>query len=202
MAKGQQNSVPVEANDETSETKRNKVSAFTYANNAGEESKQVKEDSVSLRVAFTNGEKRELSIDKLSTVILAQATLQGLSIKLQRSFAGDGGDVEKAVESFDTVLENLTNGIWATKAEGKGPRLSIIAEAVEAVLVEAGQEVDEARRASIIEKLKDEATREKTQKDPKVRAHYERIKAARAAERAAKAGQAAASAESSVASDF
>ena len=202
MAKGQTNSVETPVDEATVENKRNKISSFTYVDNDGETSKQVKPESVGLVAEFANGEKRRLMIDQLSTAILAQATLQGLSIKLQRSFASSGSDVAEAVDSFDTVYENLLSGIWATKAEGKGPRLSILAEAVEAVLVEAGQDVDESRREAIVEKLKDEATREKTQKDPKVKAHYERIKAARAAERAAKASEAAGKVESTIATDF
>jgi len=199
MAKQAQTAPAVET---TEEEGKSKISSFAYVNNAGDVSKQVKPDSIGLTVSFANGTKDRINIDELSSEILACATLQGLAIKLQRSFASAKGDVEKAVEAFETVKDNLLNGIWAEKGEGSGPRVSILAEAVEAVLTEAGQTVDADRRASIIEKLKDEATREKTKKDPKVNAHYERIKAARAAEKAAKAQEAAGAADTSLLESF
>jgi hypothetical protein len=165
-----------------------KVSDIQYV--AGDTvSNTVNPDATVVRVTFGNGATEDVSLGDLSSEILHCATLQGLAIKLQRSFASAKGDPSEAHESFMTVKENLLSGLWNTKREGSGPRLSILVEAIVAALEEDGETVDEARQAAIGEKLKDDTKREGAMKNPAVKKHYERIKAARAAERAAKAAK-------------
>lgn len=166
---------------------RASISEFAYVTKNGESHKQVVPDAVGLVVTFGNGYSDSVALSDLSKDILRCASLQGLAIKLQRSFASAKGDVESAVESFLSVKENLLAGVWATKREGSGPRLSILAEAIEAALIAKGQTVDDARRASIVEKLSDEAKREEAMENPAVKAQYEVIRARRAQERAAAA---------------
>lgn len=180
------------------ESSRSKVSTFTYVNEAGEETKQVKSDSVGLRVRFANGYEDQVTLTQIANV-LNEAALQGLAIKLQRSFASAKADVSAAIESYETVRDNLLAGVWAVKGEGSAPRLTILAEAVAAVLTFAGRDVD---MKAIAEKLTNDEFSEKVMKDPKVKAQYDSIKAARAAERAAKSLAAAESAESDVSSLF
>jgi hypothetical protein len=194
------NTVAADVSNETeTESKRAKVSTFAYIDNGGNVSKQVTPKSIGLVVEFANGTKDRIDIDQLSNEMLACATLQGLAIKLQRSFASAKGDANEALEAYETVRDNLLAGVWAVKGEGSAPRLTILAEAIAAVLEAAGRTPD---LKDIAEKLKDESVQEKASKDPKVKAQYERIKAERAAERAKKAGEAAAKTDGDGVSDL
>jgi hypothetical protein len=166
---------------------RASVSEFAYVTKDGESHKQVNPGAKIVRVTFGNGYTDDVVIGDLSKEILACAVQQGLAIKLQRSFASAKGSVEDAIESFLTVKENLLSGTWASKREGSGPRLSILSEAIKAALEGDGQTVDDKRMADIVAKLADDDKREAAMANPKVKAHYESIRAARAAERAASA---------------
>lgn len=175
------------------ESTRTKISSNVYVTKAGEVHKNPVPEAKTVRTVFSNGEEHDINLSDLSKEMLACAALQGLSIKVQRAFASANGSVDDAVEAYLTVRENLLAGTWNTKREGAGPRLSILAEAIAAALEEKGQTVDDARMASIVAKLSDESgdAKELAMKDLKVKAHYERIKAERAAERASKAAEAA-----------
>lgn len=167
-------------------TERQSVSKITYL--AGDkETKTPSAEATVIRTTFANGNVQDFDFAKTSPEVQKQAMLQGFSIKLQRSFASAKGKVEDAIEMYETVAENLLNGIWATKREGSGPRISVLVDAVVAALTEKKQDVTDERKAAIVEKLKAEDYRDKALGDPLVKKHYERIKAERAAERAKEA---------------
>lgn len=185
----------------TEEAKKVKVSDIQYVNGDGEVSNTVQPDASVIRVTFGNGVVDDFNTSEVSADMLHCATLQGFAIKLQRSFASAKGDADEAYEAYMKTKENILAGLWNTKREGSGPRLSILIEAIVAGLEEQGETVDEKRLAAIGEKVKDEERREAAMKMPAVKKHYERIKAARAAERAAAAAKEAEASDAKL-SDF
>lgn len=194
MAKNTKTETPVEE-------KKIKVSDIQYSGSAGV-TNTVNPDATAIVVTFGDGTSDSFDVMQTSEELRHCAMLQGFAIKLQRSFASAKGDPAAARESYETVKENLLSGLWNTKREGSGPRLSILVEAIVAALQEEGETVDTARQAGIAEKLKDEAVREKAMAKPSVKKHYEMIKAARAADRAAKAAKEAEGSSESLGADF
>ena len=85
----------------------------------------------------------------------------------------------------------LKAGEWTERAEGVGPRPSIVADAIAAALVKQGETVDEARMAAIREKVKVKETREGALKNPLIKAMYEQMRLEKAKERVKEAMAAA-----------
>lgn len=184
-----------------SEEKKIKVSDIQYR--GGDlVTNTVHPDATEIVVTFGDGTSDSFNVGDVTDELRHCAMLQGFAIKLQRSFASAKGDPVAAREAYETVKENLLSGLWNTKREGSGPRLSILVEAIVAALQAEGETVDAARQAGIAEKLKDESVREKAMAKPSVKAHYESIKAARAAERAMKARKEAEGSSESLGADF
>lgn len=173
---------------------RQQVAVKTFIDGEGNESKHASPEAAVLRFAFSNGTTHDISLDELPDNIKAAAAWHGLSQKCGDSYAGAKGDADEAVESFETLLERLKLGEWVRAREG-GPRPSLVVDAVVAALEEAGETVDDARKAAIVEKVKGKEARDATLANPVFRAHYERLKAEAAKARAKKAADAAKGAE-------
>lgn len=165
-----------------------------YVNSDGEDTRSATPHSKELRFNFANGNAHTVKLDDHPDAIKACLGWFGISEKYGNSYAGAKGDADTAEEAFLSMQEQLRGGTWVEKAEG-GPRPSLIADAIIAALTAAGQDVDEKRGTSIREKVKDKATRDGALKDPVIKAQYEAIKAARAAERAKAAAKLAKGAE-------
>ena len=166
----------------------------TYFDKDGEGTRSATADSVELQFNFANGNAHTVKLDDHPDTIKTCLGWFGISEKYGNAYAGAKGDADTAEEAFLSMQEQLQGGTWVEKAE-VGPRPSLIADAIIAALNAAGQTVDDARAASIREKVKDKATRDGALKDPVIKAQYEAIKAARAAERAKAAAKAAKGAE-------
>lgn len=137
-----------------------------------------------------------IKLDEIGADCLKAATLHGLAQKLGDAYAGKSG--EDAIEAFETVLERLKANDWVKPSEGPGTRPSLVADAIRAALVEHGETVDDDRYQEIIEKVKGSEARKKALANPIFAAHYERIKAERAAAKAAKMAEKAKAAPADV----
>lgn len=171
-------------------TEREKISKVTYGATGGDKwnNTPTPTDHI-VRHTFADGTTDDFDTNSVSAEIKVQAMLRGFNEKLHNAFASAKGNVAEAIEMYMTVRENLENGIWATKREGSGPRISLLLQAVERALTDAGQVVDDVRRGKIAEKLRTEEGRDVAMKDPQVQKHYADIKAERAKAAAAEAAK-------------
>ncbi len=169
-----------------------------YVSKNGTETRSATPDAVELQFQFANGNTHNVKLSDHNPEILSCLTFFGVSEKYGNSYAGAKGDAGDAEEKFLSMQEQLKGGTWVEKAEA-GPRPSLIADAIIAALTNAGEKVDDARAASVREKVKDKATRDGALKDPVIKAEYEAIKASRAIERAKAAKAAAKGAQVAVA---
>lgn len=161
-----------------------------YVDKDGTETRSATPDAVELQFQFANGNTHAVKLTDHPAEILFCLTFFGVSEKYGNSYAGAKGDAGDAEEKFLSMQEQLRGGTWVEKAEA-GPRPSLIADAIIAALLSAGQKVDDARAAGVREKVKDKAIRDGALKDPVIKAEYESIKATRAANRAKEAAKAA-----------
>ena len=135
----------------------------------------------------------QVDLAKVGPKCTAALAWHGLSQKLGDAYAKLRG--ADAVEALETVYELLKNDEWMKAREGAaGPRPSLVIDAVVAFLVAHGETVDEARMESIKAKVSDKAGRAKALANPGIQAEYDKIRAARAAEKAVKSAAAAAEA--------
>lgn len=178
---------------ENGESKRRSVASKTYIDAQGNESRHASPEAVTLRFTFEeSGKVYDITLDEIGEKCRAAAMFHGLAQKLGDSYSGSKTG-EEVIENFETVLERLRNDDWVRVGEGAGAgtRPSLVADAIKAALEEAGEVVDADRYASIREKVKTPESRKGALANPVINAHYERIKAERAAERAKEAKAAA-----------
>lgn len=176
---------------ETAST-RQRIATRNYRLPEGKTSRSASADATGLE--FVWADKRPVSVYTLADLpesIRTALAWHGLSQKLGDGFASAKGDIDTAEETSDALYENLKNGTFVERAEGVGPAPTMVAEAIAEALRAKGETVDEARFNTIVEKVKDKATREGALKDPAIAASYAAIRAKRAAEKAAKAAEAA-----------
>lgn len=179
-----------------------KRGGVAYINPTGEESRSAKPDTCILRFSFEDGQSVDFDIRETSNDIKLCAMAHGFNQKLRDSFAGKKGD--DARKELETVAANLLGGFWTKpgkSGDGSSTNMTILVEAIVRGLKEEGQEVDEARVASIKAKLADMEDTKPVMAKPAIAKHYKAI----VAERAVKKAQEAANAEganASVASEF
>jgi hypothetical protein len=77
-------------------------------------------EGTTLSIDFENGEKLSISLNDLSSEIVEQLALHGLSQKVGDSYAGSGGDVAEAISLATAVVERLKNGEFKAKRESTG----------------------------------------------------------------------------------
>ena len=170
--------------------KKQTVCKKVYVAADGNETRSASHEAVELQFQFGNGHTHIVKLADHQTEIRDCLTWFGISEKYGNSYAGAKGDAGDAEDKFLSMQEQLRGGTWVDKAEA-GPRPSLIADAIIAALVAAGEKVDEGRAGTIRDKVKDKDTREGALNDPVIKAQYEAIKAARAAARAKDAAKAA-----------
>lgn len=156
--------------------------------------KAVAEDQSGVVFTFANGHVLTAVANDLPETVRTRLMLHGLSQKIGDSYASVKGIVDDAIENAESVYELLKNGEWSDRAEGVGPRPSMVADAIAEALRKQGEEVDDTRLASIREKVKDKATREGALKNPLIKAVYEQMRLVKAQERTDAALKAAAEA--------
>lgn len=170
------------------DAKKSSVCKKVYVDANGEETRSATQDADKLEFRFDNGNTHVVRLVDHNPDIRSCLGWFGISEKYGNAYAGAKGDADAAEELFLSMQEQLLGGTWVDRAEA-GPRPSLIADAIIAALEAAGQKVDDERRTSIREKVKDKDTREGALKDPVIKAEYEAIKAKRAAERAKEAAK-------------
>jgi hypothetical protein len=89
-------------------------------------------------------------------------------------------------ETLSDMWDNLLQGVWVTESEGgsRGASVTILSEAIFAVLADAGHEVTDEVKAGVMQKLQDEDYRKASKARADVDYHMKRITAERAAARA------------------
>jgi len=168
---------------------RESIAKKVYVDAEGGESSHAGPNVVELRFDFSDGTQIGVTKSNVGATCQIASFWHGLAQKLGDTYAGK--TVAEAIEAVETVLERLAADDWVKAREGAGARPSLVVDAIIAALVAAGQVVDEARKAGIVEKTKDKADRDAALANPVIKAEYERIKAERAAARASKAAAAA-----------
>jgi len=161
---------------------RNEIAKKVYVTPTGEVT-HAQPDVTKMEFRFSDGTTVTVDRTKLGKNVQAAAFWHGISQKLGDSYAG-AESVDEAIESIETLLERLGADDWVKAREAAGPRPTMVVDAVVAALIAAGQKVDDARRAKIAEKLKTNDARQAALKDARVSAEYEKLRAAKAAERA------------------
>ena len=169
-----------EVQDETTAPKRVGVCAKAYVMADGTRSRSADPEAVALEFAFANGSTEIVELGMFPVPIELQLAWFGRSEKFGNFYAGAKGDPEKAHEMFLTGKENLANGEWSERGGGEGERPSMVVDAVVAALEAAGEIVDEARKATIHEKVKTKEGRKAALANPAINAEYERVRAAKA----------------------
>lgn len=158
-----------------------KVCDKVYIDAEGKENRSATVDAVSLAFRFKNGSEVVVDFGKLPKEIIQAAAKHGVAQKIGDTYAG-AETVDEAVERAEAMLESLMTGTWISGRQATGPRIGTLLDAIVAAKAAAGQEAD---RNAIEAKLKgDEALRKNALKNPAIKAEYDRIQAARAAERA------------------
>ncbi len=168
-------------------TKKSGVCKKVYVAKDGTETRSATPDAEKLEFRFTNGNVHAVTLADEPKSIDTCLRWFGRSEKYGNAYANAKGSADDAEEMFLSMREQLVAGTWVERAEGLGPRPSLIADAIIAALVNSGETVDDTRAGVIREKVKDKATRDGALKDPAIKAEYESAKATRAAERAKKA---------------
>lgn len=137
----------------------------------------------SVRVAFTDGEVLEVSLDQLPEDIVRHLALHGLSQKLGDSYAGEK-DVEVAKAKAKKVAERLQAGEWKAVREGSGGgRITDLAQALARV---TGKELAEC--VSVITDM-DKEQKKALRQHPQIQVALKEIAAERAKAKAAEAGE-------------
>lgn len=142
-------------------------------------------DAVAVRTEFANKVTRDLAISDVNEAISHCAVLQGLAIRTQRSYQAIK-DIDSVIEAYDETVADLKNGVWIEGRAG-APKVTMLSQAIVLSLEGAGQNVDEARRLSIIEKLKDADYRDKAEANEQVKVHLAALRLDAAKKRAAEA---------------
>lgn len=153
--------------------------------------KSYAEDGSAATFTFANGHVLNVKLADIPAAIQARLVLHGLGQKVGDAYAGVKGIVDDAIENAESIVEMLKAGEWTERAEGVGPRPSMVAEAIAVALQKQGETVDEARMAAIREKVKVKETREGALKNPLIKAVYEQMRLEKAKERVKEAMAAA-----------
>lgn len=135
-----------------------------------------------IHVDFADDTTREIDTTKLPAEIMATAALQGVVTRFQRAYQ-TFKEIDKVIEAFDETIADLNNGVWIEFAAGE-PKVTQLANAVAMALESKGETVDDARRVSIIEKLKNGDFASKAKENPQVMANLAKLQLEAAQKRA------------------
>lgn len=188
-ANGNQNGTATGAESVTSASGKQQKAFITYLRTNGEESNFAVADADVVKISFANKTSREVNITSLTPELRQMASLQGVAIRLQRSYQAIK-DLDSVIEAVDETIADLGNGVWIEGRTGE-PKVTLLALALVAVLEANGGEVNDERKASIIEKLKNTDYRDKAMDNPQVKAQLAQLKMDAAKKRLAEAKLAA-----------
>lgn len=184
------NGTPNTAGEATASASTKQQKAFiTYLRENNEESNFAVADANVVRISFANKTSRDIDVSALSAEIQKMASLQGVAIRLQRSYQAIK-DLDGVIEAVDETIADLGNGVWIDSKGGE-PKVTLLSQALVSVLEANGGEVNDERRKSIIEKLKGTEYRDKAMENPQVKAQLAQLKMDAAKKRLAEAKLAA-----------
>jgi hypothetical protein len=166
---------------------REKIAKKVYVLENGDEAAHASPDVSHLEFRFESGDTIIVRLEDIDNGCRTAAAWHGISQKLGDTYAGK--DAAEAAEEVQSLLERLQSGDWIKAREGGGPRPTLVIEAIVCALIDNGEEVSDERRATIAAKVNTPTERKRALKQPAVQAHFERLKAERAADKAAKAAE-------------
>lgn len=174
---------------ETTTSGKQQKAFITYVRENGEVSNFAVADANVVRISFANSTNRDIDVTSLSLELQKMASLQGVAIRLQRSYQAIK-ELDGVIEAVDETIDDLKNGVWIEGRAGE-PKVTLLALAIVSTLEANGGEVDDARRKSIIEKLKATDYREKAMDNPHVKSALAQLKLDAAKKRLVEAKDAA-----------
>lgn len=174
-----------------SESKRAEKTKRVFVNAAGEKSPRAKLDSVAGEVTLvSSGEQLHFALSDLKPEVINAAALFGIMTSITNAIGKAGMSDDEMWEAITARWETIEGGQWSGERT-TGPKDSDILEAARRYQEESGRVFDEAAQAKMRAMLADEAGgadyRKRLLSAPRFKAHFEAIKAERAAQRAAKA---------------
>ena len=117
-----------------------------------------------------------VDVSQFNDEIVKKLAMHGASQKFGDSYAGVK-NVDEARAEFQKVMDNLTNGIWATRKEGGGaPRSTMLFDAVVNVMTAQGKKVTDAVKEAVQAKLSTAEGRKTVKSNALVSAEYERLR--------------------------
>lgn len=177
--------------DVASGSKRQEKTKRSFINGLGERSARAKLDSLRGQVVFVeSGDTLEFAWDDLTAEVQRAAGLFGIMVSVTNTVGRKDMTPQEMVSAAEDRLATILEGEWSAERQS-GPRTSDLLEATSRAHQEQGKEFSEEKRAEIQAKLADEkegtAYRNFLLSKTAIKAHFEAIKAERAAQRAAKA---------------
>ena len=147
--------------------------------------KEYDMDTGEVSFTFGNGKSLSLNCNELSPEMQKQLMLHGALQKIGDSYAGAKGNYAEAIESAESVMEQLKQGVWrAARGEGDArPRLAELAEAISRI-----KQVDLEKSTAAVEKATDDQ-RKQWRSNAKVKAVIAQIRAEKAAKALEEAGE-------------
>ena len=160
----------------TTETvKRPSKASVTYVRDDGTVSNFPLADTPVIRTEFANGMVRIFDTrDPRLDPTRPMAEKQGFVTRFQRSYNAEK-DIDLVIEAYDETSADLFNGVWIESKTGEA-KVTQLSMAIVKTLEGDGETVDENRRLSIIEKLKDAAYREKANANAHVQANLQALR--------------------------
>lgn len=180
-----------EAGERERKTKR------LFINAQGEKTPRAKADSIAGEVTLVgSGDTLRFEFSELTEGMARAAALWGIMTNITNTIGKKGLSTDEMWDAIESRWETIRGGNWTTDSK-TGPRDSDVLLAAERYQKERGKEFGENEQAAMRAKLADEKDggdyRKRLLSNPRFKAHFEAIKAERAAARAAKAQEAVSS---------
>jgi hypothetical protein len=175
----------------TSTRTRAEKTKRSFFNAAGETSPRARLDSIGGKIIFLpSGEELDFNWDDLTPEVQRAAGLFGIMTSTTNTVGRAGMTDDEMFQAASDRLGTILDGEWSAERQS-GPRTSDLIEAAERAYTERGMTLSEEKIAEFKAKLSDEKTgpefRAEMLSKTLIKAHFEAIKAERAAARAAKA---------------
>lgn len=127
-----------------------------------------------IRTEFANGVKRDFNVSAVVPSVSHCAELQGYVTRTQRAYQALK-NIDDVIEAYDETIADILAGVWIESRAG-APKVTMLSKAIIMTIEAAGGTVDDARRASIIEKLKATDYREKAEANEHVMSNLQQLK--------------------------
>lgn len=157
--------------------------SYKFADAEGNKSRSPTEDTTTLIAYWKDDVTTEYSLTDLPPAMRACCAPHGLKQKLGDNVPSGAAPAE-ARESWDETYALLLEGVWSQKGEGRGTSPSMAAEAIRNCAIAQGHEISDEKFAEICGRMANSEARTAALKNLDIGAEYEKLRAAKAAERA------------------